>query len=268
MGIAVRNAAYSPNIKERLDHSCALFDRCGRLIAQAEHIPVHLGSLPWGLRRMLARTSRSAATDAPGRACGSSTIRTSPERTSTTSRSIRPIFHRRVTGRLRGEQGPPCRRRRRRARFDAADARDLFAEGLRRAADAPGRDDASFPRWSSSFRANSRTPEARSGDLRAQIAGNVTGERRVLELLRTLRRRRLRCGDRTSARRERDAACAPRCARLATASSSSRTCSKTADGGASIVLAAAVRDRATARSRGLCRHRAASRRIRSTPSSA
>ncbi len=53
MGIAVRNAAYSPNIKERLDHSCALFDRRGRLIAQAEHIPVHLGSLPWGLARTL-----------------------------------------------------------------------------------------------------------------------------------------------------------------------------------------------------------------------
>ena len=51
MGLAIRNAAYSPNIKERLDHSCALFDRCGNLIAQAEHIPVHLGSLPWGLRR-------------------------------------------------------------------------------------------------------------------------------------------------------------------------------------------------------------------------
>src|ERR1700692_1049244 len=53
MGIAVRNAAYSPNIKERLDHSCAIFDRIGRLIAQAEHIPVHLGSLPWGLRQTL-----------------------------------------------------------------------------------------------------------------------------------------------------------------------------------------------------------------------
>ena len=55
----MRNAAYSPNIKERLDHSCALFDRFGRLIAQAEHIPVHLGSLPWGLRRMLEVVERS-----------------------------------------------------------------------------------------------------------------------------------------------------------------------------------------------------------------
>ena len=58
MGIAVRNSAYSPNIKERLDHSCALFDRVGRLIAQAEHIPMHLGSLPWGLR-VRAATRRS-----------------------------------------------------------------------------------------------------------------------------------------------------------------------------------------------------------------
>jgi len=58
MGLAVRNSAYSPNIKERLDHSCALFDHQGRLIAQAEHIPVHLGSLPWGLRRMLREIER------------------------------------------------------------------------------------------------------------------------------------------------------------------------------------------------------------------
>src|SRR5437667_11732688 len=58
MGIAVRNSAYSPNIKERLDHSCALFDSRARLVAQAEHIPVHLGSLPWGLARTLETIER------------------------------------------------------------------------------------------------------------------------------------------------------------------------------------------------------------------
>ncbi|MBV8689651.1 MAG: hydantoinase B/oxoprolinase family protein, partial [Candidatus Eremiobacteraeota bacterium] len=58
MGIAVRNSAYSPNIKERLDHSCALFDADCRLIAQAEHIPVHLGSLPWGLKRSVQEIQR------------------------------------------------------------------------------------------------------------------------------------------------------------------------------------------------------------------
>ncbi len=46
MGIALRRTAYSPNIKERMDASCALFDADGRMIAQAEHIPVHLGSMP------------------------------------------------------------------------------------------------------------------------------------------------------------------------------------------------------------------------------
>src|SRR6267143_4776818 len=53
MGIALRNSSYSPNIRERMDHSAAIFDAEGRLVAQAEHIPVHLGSLPWGLRKTL-----------------------------------------------------------------------------------------------------------------------------------------------------------------------------------------------------------------------
>ncbi|HXP29898.1 MAG TPA: hydantoinase B/oxoprolinase family protein, partial [Stellaceae bacterium] len=45
MGVALQNTAYSVNIKERLDFSCALFDRTGSLIANAPHIPVHLGSM-------------------------------------------------------------------------------------------------------------------------------------------------------------------------------------------------------------------------------
>lgn len=53
VGIALRNSAYSHNIKERMDHSCALFDRWGNLLAQAEHIPVHLGSLPWGVKNVI-----------------------------------------------------------------------------------------------------------------------------------------------------------------------------------------------------------------------
>ena len=46
MGVALRRTAYSPNIKERMDASCAIFDDEGRMVAQAEHIPVHLGSMP------------------------------------------------------------------------------------------------------------------------------------------------------------------------------------------------------------------------------
>ncbi|MGR4863445.1 hydantoinase B/oxoprolinase family protein [Caulobacter sp. LARHSG274] len=45
MGFALQNTAYSVNIKERLDFSCALFDRDGKLIANAPHMPVHLGSM-------------------------------------------------------------------------------------------------------------------------------------------------------------------------------------------------------------------------------
>ena len=46
MGVALQRTAYSPNIKERRDYSCALFDPEGRMVAQAAHIPVHLGAMP------------------------------------------------------------------------------------------------------------------------------------------------------------------------------------------------------------------------------
>ncbi|HXG35398.1 MAG TPA: hydantoinase B/oxoprolinase family protein, partial [Dehalococcoidia bacterium] len=46
MGVTLGRTAHSPNIKERHDFSCAIFDAQGRLVAQAAHIPVHLGSMP------------------------------------------------------------------------------------------------------------------------------------------------------------------------------------------------------------------------------
>lgn len=46
MGVALQRAAFSPNIRERLDFSCAVFDAEARMVAQAAHIPVHLGSMP------------------------------------------------------------------------------------------------------------------------------------------------------------------------------------------------------------------------------
>src|SRR5579884_2886503 len=55
MGATLERTAYSPNIKERLDHSCALFDARGRLLAQAAHIPVHLGAMPLMLQTLRAR---------------------------------------------------------------------------------------------------------------------------------------------------------------------------------------------------------------------
>ena len=46
MGTVLVRSAYSSNIKERRDCSAALFDAHGRMVAQAEHIPVHLGAMP------------------------------------------------------------------------------------------------------------------------------------------------------------------------------------------------------------------------------
>src|SRR5712691_5529077 len=45
MGAVLRRTAFSPNIKERMDASCAIFDAAAQLVAQAEHVPVHLGSM-------------------------------------------------------------------------------------------------------------------------------------------------------------------------------------------------------------------------------
>src|SRR5512139_3095116 len=55
MGTVLRKASYSPNIKERRDFSCAVFDARGRMIAQAAHIPVHLGSMPLSVEAAVQR---------------------------------------------------------------------------------------------------------------------------------------------------------------------------------------------------------------------
>jgi N-methylhydantoinase B len=54
MGVRLGHTGFSPNIKERHDYSCALFDAGGRLVAQAAHIPVHLGSTPLSVHAALA----------------------------------------------------------------------------------------------------------------------------------------------------------------------------------------------------------------------
>jgi len=53
MGAVLRNAAFSPNIRDRLDFSCAVFDQLGELCAQAAHIPVHLGSMAFAMRSIV-----------------------------------------------------------------------------------------------------------------------------------------------------------------------------------------------------------------------
>jgi 5-oxoprolinase (ATP-hydrolysing) len=57
MGLQLQNTAYSVNIKERLDFSCALFDGDGNLIANAPHMPVHLGSMSESIKTVVARNA-------------------------------------------------------------------------------------------------------------------------------------------------------------------------------------------------------------------
>src|SRR5262245_20103152 len=50
MGVTLCRTSFSPNIKERLDYSCAVYDRHGETIAQGDHMPVHLGAMPLSVR--------------------------------------------------------------------------------------------------------------------------------------------------------------------------------------------------------------------------
>jgi N-methylhydantoinase B len=63
MGVTLGRAAYSPNIKERLDFSCAVFLGDGRLLAQAAHIPVHLGAMPASVQAALTHCAPFAPGD-------------------------------------------------------------------------------------------------------------------------------------------------------------------------------------------------------------
>ena len=76
MGATLRHTALSPNIKERQDYSCAVFDADGQPLAQAAHIPVHLGAMPESVRAVESlapgerATSRSSTTPtSAGRTC-------------------------------------------------------------------------------------------------------------------------------------------------------------------------------------------------------
>ena len=113
MGVALARAAFSPNIKERRDYSCALFDPAGRLVAQAAHIPVHLGSTALSVRAVLERLTL---------ADGEIAIVNDPYAGGTHLPDItlvRAGVHTRTARRLCGESRPSRRRRWQRAGIDA-----------------------------------------------------------------------------------------------------------------------------------------------------
>ena len=94
MGVVLQSTATSVNIKERLDFSCALFDAQGALIANAPHIPVHLGSMGDSIARVIE--ARGGAKDGRGFRCGDAYVLNDPYRGGTHLPDITvimPVFY-------------------------------------------------------------------------------------------------------------------------------------------------------------------------------
>ena len=176
MGVVLKRTAFSPNIKERRDYSCAVYDAAGRTVAMGDHMPVHLGAMPSSVAEAL-RSQRIEPGDVvflndPFR--GGTHL---PDLTAVSGVFLEgsaPAFylanraHHSDVGGMRPGSMPL--------------ATEIFQEGLRippvklvRA----GRFDADLLAL---LLANVRTPEERRGDLGAQLAALRTGERRLREV--------------------------------------------------------------------------------------
>ncbi|MGH7467713.1 MAG: hydantoinase B/oxoprolinase family protein [Longimicrobiales bacterium] len=187
MGAALRGAAYSPNIKERRDYSCALFDGAGRVVAMGDHMPVHLGAMPMSVR---------AAIDAyPSLGTGDIVVLNDPFCGGTHLPDITlvaPVRARRMQ--KRGQTGPVLAYLAVRAHHADVGgiaagsmplAREIYQEGLRLPPVLLLRAGQRNPDVWRLITANVRTPIEREGDLGAQVGAIARGRERLLELTRT-----------------------------------------------------------------------------------
>jgi N-methylhydantoinase B len=176
MGARLQRAAFSPNIKERCDFSCAVFDASGNLVAQAAHIPVHLGAMPLSVQACLESLKL-----APGDVA----MVNDPYRGGTHLPDltvVSPIFME--------ETSPPTLLGLVANRAHHADiggmsagsmplSQEIYQEGLiippvKLMVDGQKNDDV----WRLLL-ANVRTPDERMGDLQAQLAANQIGGERM-----------------------------------------------------------------------------------------
>ena len=177
MGAALRRTALSPNIKERRDYSCAVFDGQCRVIAMGDHMPVHLGSLPMSVQAAVAAISLGP---------GDIAILNDPYAGGThlpditmvlpvfLSGAPRPSFyvanrahHADVGGRFAGSMGP---------------ADEIYQEGIRIPPVRIVRGGQVDREMLDLILLNVRTPREREGDLSSQIGACRVGERRILEV--------------------------------------------------------------------------------------
>lgn len=182
MGLALRDAAYSPNINERMDHSAAVFTADGRLLAQAEHIPVHLGSLPWGLRNLIAvcrrdgldfeKDSMIVANDPyiTGTHLNDVTVAAPVHfRGEVVAFAVNKAHHSDVGGLTPGSI--------------SMKASTLTEEGFVIEPRYLSRDGKFVQSTVESFASASRSPKERRGDLRAQLAANSAGASKTRDLI-------------------------------------------------------------------------------------
>jgi N-methylhydantoinase B len=178
MGAALRRTALSPNIKERRDYSCAIFDGQGRVIAMGDHMPVHLGSMPMSVE---------AAIRAIHFAPGDIAVLNDPYAGGTHLPDITmvlPVFlhkqdkpafyvanrahHADVGGAFPGSMGP---------------ANEIFQEGIRISPVRIVRGGQLNRELLDLILFNVRTPKEREGDLESQIGACRVGEQRILQLV-------------------------------------------------------------------------------------
>ena len=178
MGAALRRTSISPNIKERRDYSCALFDRHQRVIAMGDHMPVHLGSMSHSVEAVVKSLKLGP---------GDIAILNDPFAGGTHLPDITlvlPIFidgvegpsfyaasrahHADVGGTFAGSMGP---------------CREIFQEGIRIPAIRLVVGGEINTEILSLILHNVRTPEEREGDLDAQIGACRVGEHRLKELV-------------------------------------------------------------------------------------
>jgi N-methylhydantoinase B len=194
MGAALRRTAFSPNIKERRDYSCAVFDGAGEVIAMGDHMPVHLGSMPMSVR---------AAIDAGAMQPGDVAMLNDPFRGGTHLPDITLVAPVYVAGVAAGDSPAKAARKKK----PAANRPDFYVASRAHHADVGGTYPGSMGLCREIYQEgvrippvklmqrgtmnadvlalllnNVRTPEEREGDLGAQLAACHTGAERLREV--------------------------------------------------------------------------------------
>jgi N-methylhydantoinase B/oxoprolinase/acetone carboxylase alpha subunit len=178
MGVTLRRTSFSPNIKERLDYSCAIYDAEGGTIAQGDHMPVHLGAMPLSVR---------AAIDHAAMEPGDMVVLNDPYRGGTHLPDITlvsPVF-------MKGADRPAFYAANRAHHSDVGGmspgsmplASEIFQEGLIIPPVKLVRRGEIVSDVAALIFANVRTPDEREGDLTAQIAANRVAENRLTHIV-------------------------------------------------------------------------------------